>query len=413
MGAAAEGLVLALRMPAVPLPEGCFFLDVSPQSPADIDGAKEGMPAGSHDLDAFGSHSHTVLSPCSWPAAHHAAPRGRVRAGRCRKSKKKRMQIALMGFRPSTTMPSHPLAFDIDGLLTPHRKRPLRPISELADQHDFATPKPAPNAPSKDIHTAECRRNAVSNQDKKSACESSIRQPDFVERQWRQESVLEVKEEETVMGIASAEACRPECSAMLALIVAAAAIVSLSVGLRYQLTPVIVAGSLLCLYSLVSIASLAHSRSRRFARDSFSSPKSAQRDLPRPVSPVCLHAQAHSAAQCSPCPSTQTSPCASTQTSPCPSRLIAIADADQHAWRQAKRQRRARPACMHMLRVEPPEATAAPFIAHAARRAEICPPAEERVTLVSIVNAAAAGGNVEGLLCRKRLCSTRFDGLPT
>ena len=410
MGAAAEGLVLALRpgMPAVPLPEGCFFLDVSPQSPADIDGAKEGMPAGSHDLDAFGSH--TVLSPCFWSAAHHAAPRGRVRAGRCRKSKKKRMQIALTGFRPSTTMPSHPLAFDMDGLLTPHHKRPLRAISELADQHDFATPKPAPNAPSKNIHSAECRRGAMSDQDNKSACESSIRQPDFIEPQWRQESVVEVKEEETVTRIASAEACRPECSGMLVLIVAAAAIVSVSVGLRYQLTPVIVAGSLLCLYSLVSIASLAHSRSRRFARDSFFSPQSAQRDLPRPLSPVCWHAQAqrecHSAATCSACPSTQTSPS--------PSRgVIAIADADQHAWRQAKRQRRARPACMHMLRVEPSEATAAPFITRAARRAEICPPAEERVKVVSIANAAAACGNVEGLLCRKRLCSTRFDGLPT
>ena len=193
---------------------------------------------------------------------------------------------------------------------------------------------------------------------------------------------------------------------MLVLIVAAAAIVSVSVGLRYQLTPVIVAGSLLCLYSLVSIASLAHSRSRRFARDSFFSPQSAQRDLPRPLSPVCWHAQAHSAATCSACPSTQTSPS--------PSRgVIAIADADQHAWRQAKRQRRARPACMHMLRVEPPEATAAPFSTRAGRRAEICPQAEERVKVVSIANAAAAGGNVEGLLCRKRLCSTRFDGLPT
>ena len=61
MGAvAAEGLVLALRpgMPAVPLPEGCFFLDVSPQSPADIDGAKEAC------LRAVMTSTRSAAIPC-------------------------------------------------------------------------------------------------------------------------------------------------------------------------------------------------------------------------------------------------------------------------------------------------------------------------------------------------------------
>ena len=185
----------------------------------------------------------------------------------------------------------------------------------------------------------------------------------FHEPQWRQESVVEVKERQSRESLLPKRAvrvqwyaCTDRCSR------------SYRIGVRGAQVPVDP-----CHRGGQSSAFIPSSPSHLLPIHALVASPGILRlnvpmDLPRPLSPVCWHAQAHSAATCSAC---------QPQTSPSPSRgVMVIADADQHAWRQAKRQRRRTSVYAH-AQSRPPEATAAPS-AHAQETGEICPQAEER-----------------------------------
>ena len=53
----------------------------------------------------------------------HGRGVGGIRAGRRKKSKKRRMEAALAGFKPSVRTDFDPLAYDTRGLTTPQHKR--------------------------------------------------------------------------------------------------------------------------------------------------------------------------------------------------------------------------------------------------------------------------------------------------
>jgi hypothetical protein len=107
--------------PHLPLPSGAFLAAFEAHTPAHVPTRSDEQPAVQH---ADINHVLYQHAPVRRPhVLCRGTGKGGMRAGRRKKSKKKRMEAALMGFRPSVRTDCDPLVFDPMGFCTPQHKR--------------------------------------------------------------------------------------------------------------------------------------------------------------------------------------------------------------------------------------------------------------------------------------------------
>lgn len=106
--------------PHLPLPSGSFLASFEAHTRAHSE--RQPTPRDEHrgaqcaDINN-GVYQHTLVR---WP---RGIGKSGMRAGRRKKSKKRRMEQALMGFRPSVRTEFDPLVYDPMGFCTPQHKR--------------------------------------------------------------------------------------------------------------------------------------------------------------------------------------------------------------------------------------------------------------------------------------------------